>query len=173
MNISHTPTCSVQSLCETIRKYSIIEQLRYHCSLTFQFSLSVLLLFLPNLNIIALSNRSPIKNMRKQHTVYQVQWASMCGTGGSGKAPGCPYQPLRPSHHSRETVREGARSPFVVFSDLRPAFMACSRSLSLWERQKEGLGSVCVCVYVCDQLNNLCLWLSDSNRRACCRWYCS
>lgn len=105
--------------------------------------------------------------MRKHNDVCQVAWASTCGTGGCGKAPGGPYQPLRPSRCSLETVG-GERGVPLLFSLIYDCSLwhASDRYHCGKDRNKARGGRARVFVCASDQPNNLCLWLTDSYCRA-------
>lgn len=148
MDISHTPTCSVQSLYETMRKCSIIEQLRYHFSLTFQFSSSVLLLFLMNLNIIALSNRSPVQIWGNSILYIRCSGPVCVGPVGVARRQAALISPYGPvTTPERRSGRErGVPLLFSLIYD-RPLWHALDHYHCGKDRKKAQGG--CACVFMC------------------------
>ncbi len=153
-HITHTYMFSAEFIWNHT-KIQFIEQLRYHCSLTFQFSSSVLLLFLPNLNIIALSNRSPIKIWGNSILYIRCSGPVCVGPVGVARRQAALISPYGPvTTPERRSGRERGVPLLCSLIYDRPLWHALDHYHCGKDRKKAQGGCECVC-YVCDQMNNL------------------
>lgn len=145
----------------------------YRRSVTFFSSLQLCCYcFLINLNVIALSNRSPVQIWGNSILYIRYHGPVCVGLVGVARRQAALISPYGPvTTPERRSGRErGVPLLFSLIYD-RPLWHALDHYHCGKDRKKVQGG--CVCVFMCDQLNNLCLWLSDNYRRACRCWYCS